>query len=48
MVKHFRNCGNGPTTFMITVVVRGNILLKRTGRSDSDDGAMIASLLFEL
>lgn len=45
-VRHFNNCGNGRTQWMLRVMVHDIVILVRKGRSNLDSGSVIGTEMF--
>lgn len=47
-VKHFNNCGNGPTKWTLRVILKGMNILTKSGSSDLDKRQVIETASFTL
>lgn len=47
-VKHFKNCGNGPTNWSLAVIINGKAEVFKTGTSNKDDNKKVVKAKFNL
>lgn len=47
-IKHFNNCGDGPTRWRLRVIVDGDVVLTKTGNSDLPKDSVAARINFSL
>lgn len=48
VIKHFNNCGDGPTKWRLRVIVDGDVTVHKTGFSDLNKAAVTATISFQI